>query len=63
MQALLKEINEQLARLSEALGSGMCKDMSEYSLICGQIMMLKQFKDYTLQAIEKQDIAEENIDV
>ena len=62
MERLLKEVKEQLESIKEALAFGACKDMSEYSFICGQARMLRQFQDYLINAIENQQKLEENED-
>ena len=62
MESLLKEIKEQLDGLKDVLASGSCKDMVEYSFICGQARMLYQFRDYCVDKLEKSLVSEDNID-
>lgn len=46
LEAVLKEINEQVANLQEHLGTGTAKDYAEYQNMCGKISGLLSVHRY-----------------
>lgn len=41
LEYLLKEYNERMAMLTEAVARGNCKDFEEYKYVCGQLRGLE----------------------
>jgi len=59
LEAILKEVRERRAQLSDGLGNSSAKSFDEYRFICGEIRGLTAVESYVLDLVKHMEYSDD----